>query len=47
MNNLLVHRDTCTIPQLNTSDKYECRLIVCGSPTVRADDIVVLDVTGK
>ena len=50
INNLLVYRDSYTIPQLNTSDEgimYRCRLAVRGSSGGRADDTVTLDVTGE
>ena len=50
VNNLLVYRDSYTISQLNTSDddiEYRCRLAIRASPTVRADNAVILDVTGE
>ena len=50
INNLLVYRDSYTISQLNTSDDgimYECRLVICASPTVRAVTAVTLDVNGE
>ena len=50
MNNFLVYRDSYTISQLSTSDddiEYRCRLAIRASPMVRADNAVILDVTGE
>ena len=48
--NLLVYRDSYTIPQLSASDDgimYECGVVVHSSSPVRATDTIQVDVTGK
>ena len=50
MNNSLVHTDSYTILQLNTTDEgrvIQCEVVINTSPPIMASDNITLDVTGK
>ena len=47
--NSVVHTDTYSISQLNTTDdgrEYQCEVVINTSPPVMANDSVTLDVMG-
>ena len=50
MDNSVIYTDSYTISPLSTSDQgvvYQCRLVVCTKPTIKINDSVRLNVTGK
>ena len=50
MSNSLVYTDSYTISQLSTTDDdrvIQCEVVINTSPSVKANDSITLDVTGK
>ena len=50
MDNSLVYTDSYTISQLSTTDDgrvIQCGVVINASPSVMANDSIILDVTGK